>query len=95
MKRFRKSTWVMLIWTALCAVITVARVSQSVTETSDLSVGQPVQVDETFQVTLTSTAPPTLKIENLTTKNETFSYSNVKMMDSAGLHAARERIAPA
>ena len=84
MKGFRKATWAMLVWTVLCGLITVLWLSASVTEKSALTVGKAVKVDKTFQVTLTSTTPPAVKIDNLTTKNATFWYSNVKMIDSTG-----------
>ena len=78
----------MLIWTVLCGLLTVVWISQDVTKESALAAGSPVAVDETFRLTLTTASPPTFKIENTTTKNATFSYSNVKMTDTVGTRHA-------
>ena len=88
MKSLRKSTYAMLIWTVLCGLLTVVWISQDVTKESALAAGSPVAVDETFRLTLTTASPPTFKIENTTTKNATFSYSNVKMTDTVGTRHA-------
>jgi hypothetical protein len=80
----RKSSWAMLIWTGLCAVLAVLTLSAESTTQSVLPLGQAVKVDNDFRVTFASPNPPTFKIDNLTSKNAYFSYSDIAMIDSAG-----------
>ncbi len=84
MPRFRKTTWAMIGWTVLCAIVTVAWMSSDPVEAADLKVGQVIEVDDEFRVTLLSEAPPTFKIDNVSTSNVWFSYSNITMIDSVG-----------
>ena len=85
MRRFRKTTWAMLIWTLMSGAVTVAWMSQDPSTASDLPVGKDVQVDEMFRVTLVSAGPrPSFTIENTTTSDARFDYSNITMIDSTG-----------
>ncbi len=65
MPRFRKTTWAMLIWSVLCAIVTIAWIGSDVSGPSELKRDEAVQVDDEFAVTLLSTSPVTVRIENL------------------------------
>lgn len=74
----------MLIWTVLCAVITVAWMQSDVSGASELPTGKVVKVDKEFNVTLVSTNPTQIKLDNLTTSDAYFDYSDITMKDNTG-----------
>lgn len=74
----------MIIWTVLCAVLTVAWMSTDVSKASDLTIGEAVKVDDDFNVTLIAQDPVTIKVDNLSTSDEYFDYSDITMKDNTG-----------
>ena len=84
MRRLRKTTWAMVIWTVLCGLVTILWLSGDVTGTSQLRSGEAVQVDDRFAVTLVSTSPFTIRVANTSTSDAWFDYSDITMVDSRG-----------
>lgn len=84
--RLRKASWALIVWTVLCGLITIVWMAagSQASEPSDLPLGTSVQVDDEFRLTLLSTTPARIRIENTTTSNAYFDYSDVTMIDDAG-----------
>ena len=74
----------MLGWTVDWAVIGVWWMSSGNGERLELPHGEQVIVGGRFAVTLVTLEPATFEIDNRSVSSETFDYTNLKMVDSAG-----------